>query len=79
MVVHIAGMARQVPLPNVDSFPFEEAVSIQDQQNQTLNHHDCGHPCHGKRQRFPRLMVTRNPLDLHGQCHKVAAVTPIGS
>ena len=36
MVVHIAGMARQVPLPNADSFPFEEAVSIQDQQNQTI-------------------------------------------
>ena len=27
---------------------FEEVVSIQDQQNQTLNQHDGGHACDGK-------------------------------
>ena len=27
---------------------FEQAASIQDQQNQTLNHNDCGHPRDGK-------------------------------
>jgi hypothetical protein len=27
---------------------FEQAASIQDQQNQTLNQHNCGHACDGK-------------------------------
>ena len=52
---------------NFSSLQLPEIYSIQDQQNQTLNQHDCRHPRDGEQQGFPRLVVIGKPLDLHGQ------------
>jgi len=50
---------------NFSSLQLPEIYSIQDQQNQTLNQHDCRHPRDGEQQGFPRLVVIGKPLDLH--------------
>ena len=53
---------------NFSSLQLPEIYSIQDQQNQTLNQHDCRHPRDGEQQGFPRLVVIGKPLDFHVQC-----------